>query len=374
MESDRQQQPVSGKASLSRPVLVFCPWAHSNCYYTAKFCNALAAKVQVELLAPRNFLFELLAPDVGRVPWPYDASTRVGLVDLALAPFQAARLASIAKRSNARWLHMLWPHHAPVLAGPMLSQFRIAYTVHDPTLHQGESGFLRKIVQRRLVAMADLCFAHGQVNRRHLLQQSALEPERVINIPHGELGFWRDLPQVEQSNTVLFFGRIREYKGLDVLLEAFREVRQSMPELELLICGAGDLPQAAQAPRSIPGVRIVNRFVEHTEVPEFFLRALFVVLPYKEATQSGVVPMAFSLGRTCIASDVGAISEVVRHGENGLLVPPSDPARLADAMLTLARDKAKLRVLERNALETSRTELSWERTASLTADAYEKFA
>lgn len=83
----------------------------------------------------------------------------------------------------------------------------------------------------------------------------------------------------------------------------------------------------------MPNVDFENRFVLHNEVPELFARAKFVVLPYLDGTQSGVVPMAFAFGRTCIVSSVGSIPEVVKNDENGLLVPPGDENALTDKMI-----------------------------------------
>jgi glycosyltransferase involved in cell wall biosynthesis len=119
-------------------------------------------------------------------------------------------------------------------------------------------------------------------------------------------------------------------------------------------------------------VDVVNRFIEHSEIPSLFRRSRFLVLPYLDGSQSGVVPMAFALGRTCVVSAVGSIPEVVQHEENGLLVRPGDSHELAEAILRLARDAALRLRLEEGALKSARSSdsLSWDRAARIAVSAY----
>ncbi|MCP4666033.1 MAG: glycosyltransferase family 4 protein [Deltaproteobacteria bacterium] len=354
-------------------ILILCFWAHGSCYYTVKYCNALAARgMEVHLVAPGNFMYDLLSPQIKCEQWPYDAPEKLTLRALLKTPFQALRVIGLVRSVRPDWIHLLWPHHVPIFLGWLLKQHNFAYTVHDPVLHSGESGNLRSFVQKKLIYLADICFVHGQKNKRDLEKGYGVSPERVFSIPHGAFRFWNDLPNVQKENMVLFFGRIRQYKGFDVLLEAFEIVTREIPSLRLCICGKGNMDALWPRIKTLSNVEVVNRFIEHDEIPEFFLRSMFLVLPYTEATQSGVIPMAFALGRTCIATKVGAIPEVVRHGENGILVRPSDPDELAGAILSLAQDKKELMRLQENAQRSADLSgaLSWDRAAEIAAGVY----
>lgn len=356
-------------------VLMYCPWAHSSSYYTAKFCNAVAVRgVDVFLVVPDNFMTHLLSPKVERVRWPYVASDRVGLGSLLQSPGQAVRLLRTIGRLRPDWIHLLWVHQVPVLMMPWLSRYRVAYTAHDPVLHPGEAGALRSWVHRRLVRQADVCFVHGEQNKRQIVSEYGVDPDTVFSIPHGEFLFWEDVPSVEQEDVILFFGRIRKYKGLDVLLDAFEIVRQNLPHYRLTICGQGDLGDLSARIRSMPNVDLVNRFIDHAEIPALFLRSRFLVLPYRDGTQSGVVPMAFALGRVCIVSAVGSIPEVVHHEENGLLVRPGDSQELADTIIRLAQDEALRCRLEEGASRSARSSdsLSWDRAARIAVGVYDR--
>ncbi|MFQ5855268.1 MAG: glycosyltransferase family 4 protein [Anaerolineae bacterium] len=352
---------------------MFCPWAHSSSYYSAKFSSAVASQgVRVLLVAPENFMAHLLSPKVERVRWPYIAPDRLDLASLLQSPIQALKLSHLIDGMQPDWIHLLWTHHVPVLLIPWLKKARVAYTAHDPVLHSGEAGMLRSWVQRKLIGVADVCFVHGEDNKKKLVAEYSVDPDRVYSIPHGEFMFWQDVPNVNQENLILFFGRIRKYKGLDVLLDAFQEVSPHIPDFRLVICGEGDLGDLGPRIRTMTNVDVVKRFIDHSEIPSLFLRSRFLVLPYLDGTQSGVVPMAFALGRTCVVSAVGAIPEVVHHDENGLLVRPGDPRELANAIIRLARDDKLRHRLEEGALRSARSShaLSWERAARIAAGVY----
>lgn len=139
---------------------------------------------------------------------------------------------------------------------------------------------------------------------------------------------------------ILFFGYVRAYKGLDVLLEALARVRDELPSLQLVV--AGEFYEDEQLTRDRitrlglhEQVHLRAGYVPDDDVPLLFSACDAVVQPYRTATQSGVAQIAYHFGRAMILSDVGGLSEIVPHGEAGLVVPPSDPDALADALQEL---------------------------------------
>jgi glycosyltransferase involved in cell wall biosynthesis len=162
--------------------------------------------------------------------------------------------------------------------------------------------------------------------------------------------------------SLLFFGKIRRYKGLETFLRALSLVRKKMAFRAVI---AGEFYMAAR-----PYHRLARRlgleeclewrdhYIPNEEVPAFFRTADLVVLPYVEATQSGVVPVAYQFGVPVVASDVGGLSEVVLEGKTGYLVPPLDPEALAERILRYFQE-GRRREFQRNILEF-RTQLSWD--------------
>ena len=99
--------------------------------------------------------------------------------------------------------------------------------------------------------------------------------------------------------------------------------------------------------------------------------AAATVMPYTDATQSGVAAYALAAGRPVIVSRVGAMTEIVKHGGNGLVVEPRDAAGLADAMARLMAEDGLLQRLSAGAIETARTQLAWHESAARTTAVYE---
>lgn len=146
----------------------------------------------------------------------------------------------------------------------------------------------------------------------------------------GELG----LPA---GPLALFFGYVRPYKGLDLLLRALPIIREQIP-LRVLV--AGEFYEGQARYRRLvaelgvaDAVRFDADYIAQDRVATYFSAADVIVLPYRTATQSGIIQVAYHLDTPVICTDVGGLGEIVREGETGLLVPPDDPAALARAVI-----------------------------------------
>jgi glycosyltransferase involved in cell wall biosynthesis len=136
---------------------------------------------------------------------------------------------------------------------------------------------------------------------------------------------------------VLFFGYIRGYKGLGVLIDAMKEAVASLPDLKLLVVGEFYEDEAAYRRRVADAgleqsIVFVSQYVPQEAVAAYFSAADAVILPYLSATQSGIAQVAYNFNKPVIATDVGGLAEVVRDGVTGFVVPPNNPTALADAL------------------------------------------
>jgi glycosyltransferase involved in cell wall biosynthesis len=207
----------------------------------------------------------------------------------------------------------------------------LALTVHDPVPHPGDAAAvgstrrLRRAIRRR----ADLVFVHsGELALELAATGETAAPIEVI--PHG-VGAAATAP-LPDPPSLLFFGRMSHYKGLDVLLDAMPAVWERLPELRLTVAGEGDVA----AHPLLADERVECRFehVPEAAIAPLFAAATCVVLPYRQASQSGVGSLAREHGRAVVATEVGGLPELV--GEDwGRLVAPEDPAALAAAILEL---------------------------------------
>jgi glycosyltransferase involved in cell wall biosynthesis len=137
---------------------------------------------------------------------------------------------------------------------------------------------------------------------------------------------------------MLFFGYVRAYKGLAVLLEAMKNLAGEFLDDALLLVVGEFYDDEASYRRKVrelgveEKVRFVSHYVPSSEVAPYFSAADVVVLPYVSATQSGIIQIAYNFDRPVIATDVGGLAEVVRDGLTGFIVPPSDPGSLSGAV------------------------------------------
>src|ERR671931_647015 len=204
------------------------------------------------------------------------------------------------------------------------------------------------------------------VHSRRAVEQLAelgLARDRIARVPHpvfeGE-----ELPP-PQGRTLLFFGLIRDYKGLDVLLSALPEI----PDARLVV--AGD-PLDPVEPVDLDGrVEWRLRFLPDDEVRELMTRAAAVVLPYRQLDSSGVLATAIGYRRPVVVSDVGSLGEIVREFGAGLVVPPDDDAALAAACSSLLEDEQALARAYEGAARAAAS-LTWDAAAQEHERVYEE--
>lgn len=195
------------------------------------------------------------------------------------------------------------------------------------------------------------------VHSRRAVEQLAelgLGRERIARIPHPAFEGARLGPPA--GRTLLFFGLIRDYKGLDVLLRALPEI----PEARLVV--AGDPVDPVEAVELDGRVEWRLHFIAEPEVRELMAGAAAVVLPYKQLDASGVLATAIGYRRPVVVTDVGSLGEIVREFGAGEVVPPNDSHALADACARLLEPKA-LAAAHAGA-ERAAEELTWAAAAA----------
>jgi len=263
-----------------------------------------------------------------------------------------------------------------------LKRVPLVLTVHDPTPHLGELGFMKYYRQRRplvegLRRRADWIIVPGADTRRQLMDlHPEIAGERMTVIPLGVYDYflrWQRPEYAEKPGTVLFFGRINAYKGLGVLLEAWERVAAECPQARLIIAGQGyDLPNYRERILRDPQCVLIDRFVSSQEVAQLFTEASLVVLPYVEATQSGVISVALAFGKPAVVTCVGSLPEMVEDGVSGIVIPPRDPEALAAAIVRLLQDEPLRRKMEAGARRLASSRFSNQTLAQQTEEVYHR--
>jgi len=261
-------------------------------------------------------------------------------------------------------VHFQWLTIQPVDVHLLPGGRPLVLTAHDVLPREPRRGQLD--AQRRLYERVDAVVVHSAHGRDRLIELG-VDPAKVRVIAHGafdhltrvagEQPLPAELAAVEKP-VVLCFGLIRPYKGIDVLLEAWRDVQDA----ELWIAGMPRMdiaPLQAAAPSS---VRWVSRFVADAELAAYFRRADLVVLPYREIDQSGVLFTALAFGAALLLTSVGGFPELAAQGAAALVAPGDAPA-LAAALRRLLADRAERERLAEGARAAAAGPYSWDAIA-----------
>lgn len=260
------------------------------------------------------------------------------------------------------------------LALPLFRRYPVAFTVHNFRKHPGDQPFqqtpfwIEMFARRR----ADQLIVHSQQVRDLMVREWPGSAGRVAVIPHIQLG--EDLSSAEipeEENLVLFFGRIWEYKGLEYLIRAEPVISARVPNVRILIAGQGeDFSRYRRMMVHAERFIVHNDYISEADTAVYFRRASVVVLPYIEASQSGVIPLAYSAGKPVVATRVGGLPEIVEHGCTGYLVAPRDSTELAESITRLLLDAPLRRQMGANGKRKIEAECSPQVIAQKTMEVY----
>ena len=207
---------------------------------------------------------------------------------------------------------------------------------HDADAHPGDVTPLLMTLQRRLLRRADAVAALSKHVAGRLVEQRVVDADKLFVIPHPPFIFGPMPPPPLAHGgplRLLFFGRLLAYKGLDLLASAMRRL-STRREWQLRVVGSGPESAELASLRALPGVTVENRWVPDDELGVLFAWADVVVLPYKEASQSGVAPSAIAAGRFTVSTRVGGLIEQLENENLATLCEP-DGISLAAALCDL---------------------------------------
>lgn len=260
----------------------------------------------------------------------------------------------------------------------VLRRIPVVLTVHDLTrhpTHNGRAGTPQRMLDYAL-RVCDGIVVHGSTLEDAARQRcDRLGVSRAIrSIPHGVLSrYGQGCASVRpRSNLVLLFGTLDKYKGVEYLITAEKQIRRRVPDVRIVIAGKSAVPgyyeQLVEAGQNI---EIRSGRQSDADVRALFESADVLVLPYIEASQSGVLQVGFAFGVPPVVTSVGALTDVVQHGRNGLVVPPHDSEQLAQAVCQLLKDEAlRERVMDQIVADRETT-FHWDNIAVETRQFYE---
>jgi len=313
-----------------------------------------------------------------------------------------ARLIRYGYVAKPKIFHILWNNRFQVFDRTVLMLYykllgkKIAFTAHNVNAGKRDSNdsLLNRFSLRIQYHLVDHIFVHTERMKSELLQDFGVSSQTVSVIPFGinnsvsqtdltSEQARRRLDINEGERTILFFGRIGPYKGLDFLVAAFQRIVAKNGDYRLIIVGRPKLGSEKyldeiqrEIARDIKPGRVIQKieFVPDEETELYFKAADALVLPYTEIFQSGVLFLAYSFGLPVIASDVGSLRESIVEGKTGLLCKPRDPDDLARTIETYFASDLYKRLDERRheVRDYANSRNSWDVVGDKTLGVYEK--
>lgn len=261
---------------------------------------------------------------------------------------------------------------------------KIVLTVHDLLPHDTAQQYKRRF--QSLYSGVDAIICHSDHVRHRLQTEFSIPGEKISVIPHGP--FFYDLPEQPAPESigtvasapdrisVLWQGIIFPYKGLDLLLDAWKKVEAQVDSAWLTVAGtgSGDLLDQLREQVTQLGLKRITlnlRFISAEELVAVYRKADIVVYPYRAITTSGALATGLALGKTIVASDLPVFRELLRDGENALLINPRSSDELSIALVRLAQNPDLRRKLASAVSELNFGEHSWLSIAGDTMRTYE---
>lgn len=342
--------------------------------YTVRHANALAEKAMVALFAPESMVAPHLLQLSPSVKFYGHRKPRFRHWNKHIT--NVLKIVRQVKEFDPDVIHFQHGHLWFNLALPLLRRYPLVVTVHDPQPHAGdrESRVTPAWLMRFGYAQADQLIVHARTVKEIVCNQLHF-PESIVHIvPHVALGDAQaNLATQEIPNSLLFFGRIWEYKGLEYLIRAEPLISAQIPDLKIVIAGTGeDIDRYCKMMVHPEKFELHNEYIPEAQIAQFFRQSSIVVLPYIEATQSGVIPYAYTYCRPVIATTVGGLPDLVDDGRTGLLVPPRDEKALAEAIILLLQNNARRVQMGINGKQKLNAECSPVVVARQTMTVYEK--
>ena len=209
------------------------------------------------------------------------------------------------------------------------------FCIESKPLEESKVRIFEKFLLKLFIKKIDYCIVMNEYNEKLILQINSRAKiiknfHPIYELPYSDSSsniYKKDL-NIEKKKTILFFGLIRQYKGLDLLINAIALSKDKLNDLKVLVVGENyqSLDRYHKIIRDCDiedSFIFVNNFISKADIKKYFLSSDLVVLPYKSASQSGVLSLAYNFNRPVIITDVGGLSDYVSDNKSGFIVQPN---------------------------------------------------
>jgi glycosyltransferase involved in cell wall biosynthesis len=249
-------------------------------------------------------------------------------------------------------------------------KFPIIYTRHTIVTDKRFKNKILETIEHSLEHMIHFkkWIVHTDVDKQMLISMEKINIDKISVIPHGSYSLFKSFKNnvQKEKNTILYFGRIAPYKGLEYLLMAIPKIVDEIPNVKAIIAGEGDITpyKSLINPINSKNIEIYNQYIPDNMVAELFQRSELLILPYTYMSgQSGVLNIACAYNMPVVATDVGSFNDVVVNGKSGFLVPPKNKEAISSAVTSILKDENLKKFMAEN-MNIKSNELSWDTIAT----------
>jgi len=359
-------------------------WRGGIHQYSVHLANSLAESANLEVISYKSIFPLWLYPgDSKKLSREVPVRKGVPVHEILkyysiLSSFKAANMIKNRVRPDVVDIQWIAPQHGLVLIPLMFFlkyglKPRIFLTVHNVLPH--ENRISDRVLSRWAFKLSDRLLVHAEKMREEICSNFGEDPKKIAVIPHGicadgEIKYARTQAQhhlgIKEKHVILFFGFVRPYKGLNVLISSFKALVDKF-DVALVIAGEffSELTQYKKELKKngiAERTYLFPRYISYEEVPLFFSAADIVVQPYvRFSGQSGVTQTAYLYSLPVVATDVGGLPELVLDGKTGVIVKPGNSRELAMALESLLSNEAKRQAYGENGNSFLKTHLAWEK-------------
>lgn len=269
------------------------------------------------------------------------------------------------RKENYDIIHVTWPLRYSSFLIYLLHK-RMVLTMHDPIPHSSHLTLDNKFHRWCGISLTPDFILLNKTQRGEFIERYGIEESRVhMSRLSAYVHLMETVPAKPLCTTyILYVGSILSHKGIEYLCEAMESVFNTRENLKVIIAGKGDFYFDKTRYEANPKFMFINRFISNKELASLISNSIAVVCPYIDATQSGVVMSAYALNKPVIATNVGALPEMVDDGRTGFLVPPRDSKALADAIRKMLEPETAQQMSKHIMEDYSSGKNSWKEIAN----------
>jgi len=246
-------------------------------------------------------------------------------------------LLAVILSNNVKIVHFTTAHISNLFLSFFLKCFKVKqiFTIHDLVPHPGGKSMLINLYNKVVINFLSdeiISFSKKEIKKQE-------KKEKFIYFPLSGFHQYINKPK-NGERTILFFGRIEPYKGINNLIDLIRNVEKKGIDYKFIIAGKGNIENLEEL-KKFKSLEIINRFIDDDELSELFEKATFTILPYDSATQSGVTILSYAYATPVIAYDVGSLGEYIDNEKNGYLVNYQDNDKIIDILTKVSDTEIK---------------------------------